>query len=251
MKKLLCAVLALSMSAAWAGAAARAPQASTITAKSWLVADDSGRILSGTNMDTVRSIASITKLMTVMVVLDSGASLTETLPVKLHNRPVNRQQLIDHSMIRSDNTAARLLCDTHPEGYHRCVIEMNRKAQALGMQHTLFTDPTGLFNSNVSTATDLLKLAAAAASYPAIVVASNTASIEVPGGKKSFMSHNTNPIIGRGIDFVVSKTGFIRDAGGCILMTLNTVNGIRTVVLLGSQTVKTRIPEAKLLSERY
>lgn len=257
MQRLLCTILAaLLMSTAYAAPkktrATAAPSGETpITAASWLVADSSGQLLGGVNTEAIRSIASITKLMTVMTVLDSGASLTETLPVKLHNRHVTRSELIDHAMIRSDNTAAKMLCDTHPEGYHRCIIEMNRKAQSLGMQHTLFTDPTGLLNSNVSTAQDLVKLVAAATAYAPIVAASNTPRIEVPGPKKSWWSNNTNSAVGRGMDFVVSKTGFIRDAGGCIVMMLHTTSGIRTVILLGSTHIGTRVTEALTLANRY
>lgn len=223
----------------------------TVTAQSWLVADGDGNMIHGTNTDSIRSIASITKLMTVMAVIDSGANLTEQLTVRLHNRPVTRQQLIDFAMIRSDNTAAKLLCDTYPDGYHRCIIDMNRRAQSLGMINTLFTEPTGLLNSNVSTANDLLKLVTEAAKYPVIVSASNSSTIEIQGGRNTIVGSNTNPIIGRSIEFLVSKTGYIRDSGGCIVMMLNTVNGIRTVILLGSQSIKTRIPEAKYLAEKF
>lgn len=253
MKTFICVLLALFTTASWAGKSQSSPKQTTpvITAKSWLVADADGKIIGGVNTDAIRSIASITKLMTVMTVLDSGASLSEVLPVKLHNRPVTRQQLIDHAMIRSDNTAAKALCDTYPEGYHRCIIEMNRKAQTLGMNNTLFTDPTGLLNSNVSTAHDLVKLVGAATAYPAIVSASNTPAIEVPGPKKSWLSSNTNHAVGRGLEFIVSKTGFIRDAGGCIVMMLHTSSGIRTVILLGSTHIGTRITEALTLANKY
>lgn len=222
-----------------------------ITAKSWLVADERGVMLGGRNVDTIRSIASITKLMTVMTVLDSGARLDEVLPVRLHNASVTRQQLIDHAMIRSDNTAAQLLCETHPEGYHRCIIDMNRKAQQLGMDNTLFVEPTGIMNANVSTAQDLVKLVNAAVDYPPIVVASNTAQIEVGSAKRTWLSNNTNPYVGRGIDFIVSKTGTIRAAGGCIVMMLQTASGIRTVILLGSEHVRSRVTEALALANRY
>lgn len=222
-----------------------------ITAKAWLVADERGTMLGGNNIDAVRSIASITKLMTVMTVLDSGASLREVLPVQLHNSSVTRQQLIEHAMIRSDNTAAQLLCETHPEGYHRCIIEMNRKAQQLGMNNTLFVEPTGIMNANVSTAVDLVKLVTAAVDYEPIRVASNTPHLEVGATRKSWLSSNTNPYVGRGIDFIVSKTGTIRAAGGCIVMMLQTTNGIRTVILLGSEHVRNRVTEALALANRY
>lgn len=222
-----------------------------ITAKSWLVADADGQMIAGTNIDAVRSIASITKLMTAIAVIDSGASLQDLLPVKWNNQLVNRKDLIEHAIIRSDNSAAKMLCDTYPGGYHRCVIEMNRKAQELGMSNTLFVEPTGLQNSNVSTAMDLVKLVTAATQYPLIVSASNTPQIPVGTGKRAWLSNNTNSAVGRGMEFIVSKTGFIRDAGGCIVMMLHTGSGIRTVVLLGSNHIGTRVAEALALANRY
>lgn len=185
-----------------------------------------------------------------MVVLDSGASLTETLPKKLYNRNVTRQELIDMAIVKSDNTAAKMLCDTYPYGYLDCITAMNKKAETLGMYKTTFVDPTGLFNDNVSTAEDLIKLVRAASQYTAIVKASNTDKITWNKSKKqSIQFNNTNSLVGKGVDFIVSKTGWIRASGGCIVMMLDTIHGIRTVILLGSKNTKTRIPEAYMLSK--
>lgn len=225
---------------------------STVTAQAWLIADESGTILHGTHIKEIRSIASITKLMTVMVVLDSGASLSEKLPKKLYNRDVTRQDLIDLSIIKSDNSAAKMLCETHSYGYLDCIAAMNKKAEDLGMYKTTFVDPTGLMNDNVSTAEDLIKLVKAASTYPVIVKASNTDKVIWTNGKKLVAQfNNTNTLVGKGSDFIVSKTGWIRASGGCIVMMLETIHGIRTVVLLGSKNTKTRIPEAYLLSKLY
>jgi D-alanyl-D-alanine endopeptidase (penicillin-binding protein 7) len=228
-----------------------------ITAKSWLVADVDGNIIEGVNTREVRSVASITKLMTTMVVLDSGAPLDERVGV-LYGRHMTRQQLIDLAMIHSDNTAARILCETYPAGYSGCVRAMNAKAVELGMSDTQFTEPTGLYDTNVSTAVDLVKLVRHAAGYSEIVRASNqaTVSLEPVVTKKTkkpvaTVFPNTNSIVRTGAEFIVSKTGFIRRAGGCIVFTVLAPNGWRTVVLLGSANTKTRIPEAKMLMERY
>ena len=248
MKAILILLCCLIASSAWASDTKKI----NITAKSWLVADEHGSVIEGTNVEAIRSIASITKLMAVIVVLRSGAPLEELLPVKLYNRPVTRQQLMEHALVRSDNTAAKMLCDTYPQGYHRCVIDMNREAQRLGMENTLFTDPTGLYNTNVSTAKDLVKLVLSAATYSPIVQMSNMPRVEMPGSnKKVVIGPNTNPLVGAGMNFVVSKTGYIRDSGGCIVMIVETLKGLRTVILLGSSSIKTRIPEAKTLAERY
>ena len=224
----------------------------TLTAQSWLVADDNGIILEGSHTTDVRSIASITKLMTSMVVLDSGQSLTETIPKKLYNRTFTRQELLNLAIVKSDNNAAKMLCEYYPGGILRCVEAMNTKANTLGMYRSNFTDPTGLLNTNVSTAEDLIKLVMAAKNYPTIVNASNTSSIQWQINKKKFaIFHNTNTLVGKGVDFIISKTGWIRDSGGCIVMMLNGDQGIRTVVLLGSKNTKTRIPEAYMVSKLH
>jgi D-alanyl-D-alanine endopeptidase (penicillin-binding protein 7) len=242
MIKKLIAILVLVTSSAYAD--------STFTAQAWLVADSNGKVLEGSNMTEVRSIASITKLMTAMVVLDSGQSLTEIIPKKLYNKQLTREILIDLAIVKSDNNAAKLLCDYYPGGYKSCIEAMNAKAILLQMTDSVFTDPTGRMHSNVSTAHDLIKLVFAASKYPLIVEASNMDAVRWPLSKKKIAEfRNTNSLVGNGYKFLVSKTGFINKAGGCIVMMIDTVHGIRTVVLLGSKNTKTRIPEAQMLSQ--
>ena len=108
----------------------------TLTAQAWLVADHNGKILEGSNTTEIRSIASITKLMTSMVVLDAGQSLTEIIPKKLYNKQLTRETLIDLAIVKSDNNAAKLLCDYYPGGYDSCIIAMNNKAQSLQMNQS-------------------------------------------------------------------------------------------------------------------
>jgi D-alanyl-D-alanine endopeptidase (penicillin-binding protein 7) len=218
-----------------------------LTAQAWLVADDNGLILDGSHTTDVRSIASITKLMTSIVVLDSGQSLTETIPKKLYNRTFTRQELLNLAIIKSDNNAARMLCEYYPGGMFRCIQAMNNKANELGMSNSHFTDPTGLLTTNVSTAEDLIKLVMAAKNYPTITNASNTPIITWQVNKKYAIFHNTNDLVGKGVDFIVSKTGWITASGGCIVMMVRGEQGIRTVVLLGSKNTHTRIPEAYMV----
>jgi len=242
MIKKLIAILILATSSAYAD--------QTLTAQAWLVADSNGKILEGSNMAEVRSIASITKLMTAMVVLDSGQSLTEIIPKKLYNKQLTRETLIDLAIVKSDNNAAKMLCDYYPGGYNKCIDAMNYKAVSLQMDNSTFTDPTGRMHTNVSTAHDLIKLVFAASTYPLIVEASNMDAVRWPISKKKIAEfRNTNSLVGHGYKFLVSKTGFINKAGGCIVMMIDTVHGIRTVVLLGSKNTKTRIPEAQMLSQ--
>jgi D-alanyl-D-alanine endopeptidase (penicillin-binding protein 7) len=244
MIKKLIAILTLATSSVYAD--------QTLTAQAWLVADHNGKILEGSNITEVRSIASITKLMTAMVVLDSGQSLTEIIPKKLYNKQLTREILIDLAIVKSDNNAAQMLCDYYPGGYKSCIDAMNSKASLLQMTNSVFTDPTGRMHTNVSTAHDLIKLVFAASTYPLIVQASNMDAVRWNiSKKKNIEFKNTNSLVGHGYKFLVSKTGFINKAGGCIVMMIDTANGIRTVVLLGSKNTKTRIPEAKMLSMLY
>ena len=242
MIKKLIAILTLATSSVYAD--------QTLTAQAWLVADHNGKILEGSNTTEIRSIASITKLMTSMVVLDAGQSLTEIIPKKLYNKQLTRETLIDLAIVKSDNNAAKLLCDYYPGGYDSCITAMNNKAQSLQMNQSTFTDPTGRMHTNVSTAEDLIKLVFAASTYPLIVQASNMDAVRWNVSKKKNVElRNTNTLVGQGYKFLVSKTGFINKAGGCIVMMIDTVYGIRTVVLLGSKNTKTRIPEAHMLSQ--
>jgi len=213
-----------------------------ITAKSWILADDANNIIQSKNRSEQRSIGSITKLMTVIVVLDAQQNLQESLG------SLNRQNLIQFALVKSDNNAARVLCDSYPGGNVACVTAMNRRAQSLGMTHTNFVEPSGLSIMNVSTAEDLLRLVLVAKEYPEIVQASRTANLRVHLKKSYLTIRNTNPTIAHNPhNFWVSKTGFINAAGGCIVMMKDTSLGRRIVVILGSQNTRTRIPEAETI----
>lgn len=235
--------------------------AKALTAKSWLVTDGEGNLIAGENLYETRSIASVTKLMTVITVLDSHASLDTPLSIKLTNynkknrkaRPspyddTTRRQLIDLAMVRSDNTAAKLLCTTYPTGYDGCIKDMNIKARSLGMINSVFYDPTGLDDRNNSTAKDLVLLVQAGYLHPEVVSASQKSKIQIKIKKRWFLGKNTNPLIGNKHEIQVSKTGWTTRAGGCIVMLMNTEYGQRIVVVLGSKSIKTRIPEAEFIS---
>jgi D-alanyl-D-alanine endopeptidase (penicillin-binding protein 7) len=216
-----------------------------VTAKSWLVADESGKVIQSENADQVRSIASISKLMTVMVVLDKNQSHDEMIG------QFTRRQLIDLALVKSDNKASVLLCENYPGGTSECVRAMNVKAKLLGMPNTKFVEASGLSVFNVSTATELIKLVQAASTYPEIIDAANTSEVKIKIRKKWIVFHNTNPIIGKRHKFIVSKTGYINASGGCIVMMLDTDIGRRIVVVLGSKNTHTRIPEAEFIAEKY
>jgi serine-type D-Ala-D-Ala endopeptidase (penicillin-binding protein 7) len=216
-----------------------------VTAKSWLVADGFGNIINESHADDVRSIASITKLMTIMVVLDQHPDLYKTI------NGIERQELIQFALVRSNNQAAETLCDHYNGGHGACIRAMNAKAKELGMLHTKFVDPTGLNKKNVSTAHDLVKLVLAAKDYPEIRNAAQMSEIKIKNRKKWVIFKNTNPIIGKKYSFTVSKTGFTNAAGGCIVMLLDTDLGPSIIIVLGSKNTHTRIPEAEFFAETY
>ena len=212
-----------------------------ITAQSWLETDDKGNLIEGSNITEVRSIASITKLMTVMAVIDSNPNMQEKIG------KYTREQLIQMALVKSDNNAAKALCDNFPGGRFECIKYMNSKAIYLGMLRTKFVEPTGLSPMNISTALDLLRLVFESSHYPEIVKASQTAVLTVKTGKQVQTFNNTNPIVGKRHSFIVSKTGTTNAAGGCIVMMLDTEIGRRIVIVLGSKNGKARIPEAEYI----
>jgi D-alanyl-D-alanine endopeptidase (penicillin-binding protein 7) len=221
--------------------------AAKIEAKSWLIADGDGRILESENIDIQQPIASITKLMTAMVVLDSNQSLIESVGMrKFRGTSVTRQQLIDLAIVHSDNDAATMLCKIYRRGYDNCIADMNHKAQVLGMTLTKFQDSTGLDNRNVSTPEDLIKLLLAAERYPEIVHASNQGVVELVRKKQKWKFNNTNPLVNK-YNILVSKTGYVRLSGGCLVMSAVIEGKKRLFVVLNSKTTRTRIHDMEQL----
>jgi len=215
--------------------------AAPVTATTWLVADETGKAIKSQNIDEVRSIASISKLMTVMVVMDAKQDLDAKLG------KYTRREHIQLALIKSDNGSAFTLCENYPGGKEECVKAMNLKAFQLYMPHTHFIEPTGLSVFNVSTANELVNLVLEASKYPIIVEAGHTSTAKIRVKKKWFVFRNTNPLIGYKQNIIVSKTGYIRASGGCLVMMVDTEVGRRILVLLGSKNTKTRIPEAEII----
>ena len=218
--------------------------AKDITATSWLVADYKGKIIDGKNYQEVRPIASVTKLMTAMIVLDANQDMNQKIGQH------TRLELLHLMVAHSDNRAAMTLCENYPGGKIECIRAMNYKAYRLGLEHTKYADPTGLSVFNVSTAEDLVDIVLAASQYPDIVDASK-GSVTVQQRKRLVSVNNTNPITRKRDDIVVSKTGWISASGGCLVMLVNTDEGQRVVVVLNSKTIRTRIPDAEYLLSKY
>jgi D-alanyl-D-alanine endopeptidase (penicillin-binding protein 7) len=221
-----------------------------IQAKSWLIADGNGNIIEQENIEIQQPIASITKLMTVMVVLDANENLNMPLSQKFKGLSVNREQLINLAVIKSDNVAAKMLCANYHRGYQNCINDMNHKAQILGMRDTIFADSSGLDNRNVSTPRDLIKLLLAAEKYSQIVYASNQSVTELVKRKKNknikWRFSNTNPLVTK-YNVIVSKTGYVRASGGCLVMSATIKGHKRLFVVLNSKTTRTRIHDMENL----
>jgi D-alanyl-D-alanine endopeptidase (penicillin-binding protein 7) len=235
-------------------------EARPITAKSFLVADNRGEVILERNADRVQPIASITKLMTAIVVLNLHQDLTEELKLDFkksnvyHTRlprtlkTLSRGELLQLAIVKSDNFAAYTLCANYPGGVDRCVAEMNHQALEFGMYLTHFADPTGLDQGNTSNARDLVKLVLVASHHPEITEASGKPSVSIRVKKRWWEFGNTNPLVRRSDSVVVSKTGYINQSGGCVVMLLDTELGQRVIVVLGSKNTRTRIPEAEEIS---
>jgi serine-type D-Ala-D-Ala endopeptidase (penicillin-binding protein 7) len=211
--------------------------------------------------DAVTPIASVTKLMTAMVVLDAGQPLDERIGVNIgdldllkgsHSRlnlgsELSRGEMLHVALMASENRAASSLARHYPGGLEACVAAMNRKALSLGMTRTHFSDPTGLSSENVSTAADLARMVEAAAGYPLIREATTTSSryVEVQPTGRILGYNNTNSLVRSGQwDIQVSKTGFIREAGKCLVMLANIASRPVVIVLLDSYGRLTRIGDA-------
>jgi D-alanyl-D-alanine endopeptidase (penicillin-binding protein 7) len=233
------------------------PVQENVTAKAFVVSDITGDVILEKNADDIRPVASITKLMTAIVVLDANQDLDEdiTMVYKNHGylhskipqsvKSLTRRQLINLAIVKSDNLAAQLLCENYPGGLNRCIAEMNHKAFTLHMMQTHYEDPTGLNVKNVSSANDLVKLVLHAKNYSELIEASGKAQVQLKVKKRWWSFGNTNPLVKKTNDIKISKTGYINASGGCVVMLIDTSVGERVIVLLGSKNTRTRFPEAQ------
>jgi D-alanyl-D-alanine endopeptidase (penicillin-binding protein 7) len=236
----------LAGSSCWAKPAAVIDDTDDLTARSWLVADADNRVLGSKDTETVRPIASITKVFTVLTVMAAKQDLTQYIRYN-NSMMLTRQELIEMALVRSDNHAADLLCKQYSGGYKRCIEDMNANAAKWGLHHTTLVDATGLLPGNTSTADDLLKLLNIAEQNYLVVDAARKTKVEIRVKKKWYIFKQTNPLVGHKHEFVVSKTGTTIAAGGCIILTVKTEKGIRRVVVLASKNGRTRIPEAEFI----
>jgi len=244
-----------------ANAAAKPDVGPGLRSASALVLDArTGDVIYERDATFVTPIASISKLMTALVVLDAKQPLDEVITLTADDRwqgkgafsrlPIGekftRGELLRLALMASENRASHSLARNFPGGIPAFLNAMNAKAKALGMTKTHFDDPSGLSNFNVSNARDLARMVSVASRDATIREYSTLASFDVKLGRKRFTYRNTNLLVGRpDWDIVVQKTGFTNDAGECLAM--QTTIGERTVnmVFLNSFGKLTRTADAR------
>jgi D-alanyl-D-alanine endopeptidase (penicillin-binding protein 7) len=231
-----------------------------------LVLDQSGqRVLYAKNIDWVVPIASITKLMTALVVLDSGLPLDERITISKEDRDglkgtrsrlavgmtVTREDLLRLALMASENRAAAALARAYPGGTSAFVAAMNQKAVKLGMWHSRFVDGTGLSNGNVSNAQDLSRLVGAAHQHPLIreYTTDTQYTVRLANGRKMQFSNSNRLVRNSGWDIGLSKTGYISEAGRCLVMQAQIAATPVIIVLLDSWGHLTRLADANRIKK--
>ncbi len=220
---------------------------------------ETGEILYVKNASAVAPIASITKLMTAMVVLDAGVDMSETITISgedmdslrgTHSRlkpgaSLSRDELLRVALMASENRAAAALGRTYPGGIDALKRAMNHKAQMLGMNGSRFDDATGLSSANVSSAEDLVKLVRAAHQYDLIRSYTTLTGHAVHVGGRPLAYRNTNRLVANGSwNIGLSKTGFTNDAGRCLVLQAKLAERKVIIVLLDSWGKLSRIGDA-------
>ena len=262
-KKLLLMVFLGFSGAALAQADARDPDKLKLASANALILDaQAGVPIYAKAAHEVSPIASLTKLMTAMVALDAGQPLDELIEVdlgdldylkgsrsRLHiGAQLPRREMLRLALMSSENRAASALARHYPGGADAFVAAMNAKSRALGLARTRFDDPTGLSPKNVSTASDLAMLVRAAAEYPLIREYSTTPSAYVeidPAGRVLGFNNSNRLVASSNWEILLQKTGYIREAGRCLVMLANIASRPVVIVLLDSIGKHTRLGDAE------
>ncbi len=222
------------------------------------------KVLYSSNPDVIVPIASVTELMTAMVVLDAKQSMDEVIPVNISQTPemkgvfsrvklgseMNRRDMLLITLMSSENRAAASLAHSYPGGYPAFILAMNAKAKALGMKHTAYVEPTGLSVYNVSTARDLTKLVMAARKYPMLSELSTTETKTVTFRKPAYslVFNNTDHLVRKeNWDIKLTKTGFTNQAGHCLVLLTTMANRPVSVVILDAFGKYTHFADASRL----
>jgi D-alanyl-D-alanine endopeptidase (penicillin-binding protein 7) len=257
-------VMSLLLSAA--SAAPQTTRSGTITrpdvrSSTVLVVDTKdSSVLFAQRDDAVRPIASITKLMTALVVLDGGQSLDEFVTISGDDRNaargsasrlgvgtrLSRGELLHLALMSSENRAAQALGRSYPGGLAAFMKAMNDKAKVLGMTQAKFADPTGLSSGNVASARDLVKLVKAASDHELIRRYSTGERYTVKAGKQALVYRNTNTLVTKpDWNIAVQKTGYTQAAGQCLVMHTRIDGRSVVIVLLNSFGKYTRVADAR------
>ncbi|WP_239423175.1 serine hydrolase [Snodgrassella communis] len=225
--------------------------------------NETGEILYQKNINQVRSIASISKLVSAMVVLDAKQNMNEHITItdaeidRLKNSTsrlsvgtvMTRRELLHIGLMSSENRAIHALARTYPGGMPAFVDAMNRKVAELGMTNARFYEPTGLDPRNQATARDLALLVRGASQYPLIRQYStdNSGSVYTSNGRIE-QYRNSNALVREGAwPIALQKTGYIREAGRSMVLLTSVQNQPVTIVLLNSPSSTTRVSDARAL----
>jgi len=237
----------------------------SVNARAALVMDgQTGEVLYSKNSNTAFPIASITKLMTAVVIADSRLNMSEKITLQQSDfscsgcksssstlragDSMNRAEALLFALMKSENPAAAALARTYPGGRAAFVAAMNAKAKSLGMNSTHYMESSGLDPRNVSSARDLGILVNTASQYSLIRQFSTTASYDFNLGYRVLKSNNTNALVRNGgWNINISKTGYINEAGRCVVMHTTLNNRPAIVVLLGADTSAARTNDATRL----
>jgi D-alanyl-D-alanine endopeptidase (penicillin-binding protein 7) len=210
-------------------------------------------------MDTPRAMASLTKLMTALLIVESDLNLEQKVSYRgaiWFAKQVSRQELLDSLLIRSDNHAANALADSWPGGRQIFVETMNTRARELGMFQTTYADPSGLDNRNVSTASDLTKVIIAAGHHRLLSNISTTKYLMVERKYKKKIKQvlvgNTNRNLLFDFDeIILSKTGTTSAAGRCLALLVEKNGKQYAIAILGEKDLKSREQKARNLIFNY
>lgn len=238
---------------------ATSPCAKPLGSEHVLVIDDStGKVLLEKNANNVTPIASLTKLLTAMLIIDSHSNLDEKITVEAadvdtlkhssSHLPVGssltRNEMLQIALMSSENRAASSLARHYPGGHAAFMAAARSKLKVLGMEHTIIVEPTGLSPENVSTAVDMMKLAKAASHYQLIRDVTSDEYEELHVRRKDIGFHNTNGLVGKnGWNIFLSKTGFTNEAGNCIIMQIQVAKRKATMVILKARAKSTRLKD--------
>jgi serine-type D-Ala-D-Ala endopeptidase (penicillin-binding protein 7) len=223
-----------------------------------------GESLIAKQADSAMPIASITKLMTAMVILDARLDMNEILTIEEADKDtlrnshshlfigtrLTRRDALLVALMASENRAAHALGRTFPSGITAFVKAMNEKAHALALNETQFADPTGLSEKNISSARDLSRLAVEAGKYPEICAFSTTSKATIHCGQRQLQFVNTDSLVGSPRwQISLSKTGYIEEGGRGLVLKAVVAQRPLLIVLLNSVGKNTRIGDANRIKQ--